>query len=76
CAPFINKTELPAYTRVKAYDRATGEEIDVETRKYTNCVEAGILGLVCCLVYDPVEKKYSADHLPDQKETMPLKRFF
>ncbi|OAG32522.1 hypothetical protein NEIG_01632 [Nematocida sp. ERTm5] len=74
--PFINKTELPTYTRVKAYDRTTGKEIDDEARKYSNCVEAGILGLMCCLVYDKVKREYNTDHLPDSEETKPLKQFF
>ncbi|OAG33436.1 hypothetical protein NEIG_02530 [Nematocida sp. ERTm5] len=74
--PFIDTTELPAYTRVKAYDRTTGKEIDDEIRKYSNCVEAGILGLVCCLVYDPVVRMYNTDHLSDNEETKPLKDFF
>ncbi|KAI5166910.1 hypothetical protein NEIRO02_1521 [Nematocida sp. AWRm79] len=74
--PFIDETELPAYTRVKAYDRINGKEINDESQKYSNCVEAGILGLACCLMYDPVEKRYNTDHLPDNEETKPLKDFF
>ncbi|EIJ88759.1 hypothetical protein NEQG_00578, partial [Nematocida parisii ERTm3] len=74
--PFMDSSQLPSYTRVKAYDREKGEFINNESRKYSNCVEAGILGLVCCLVYDPNKKKYNTDHLPDNKETKPLKDFF
>ncbi|EIJ92962.1 uncharacterized protein NEPG_01917, partial [Nematocida parisii ERTm1] len=74
--PFMDSSQLPSYTRVKAYDRERGEFINNESRKYSNCVEAGILGLVCCLVYDPNKKKYNTDHLPDNKETKPLKDFF
>ncbi|EIJ87152.1 hypothetical protein NEQG_02643, partial [Nematocida parisii ERTm3] len=74
--PFMDSSQLPSYTRVKAYDREKGEFINNESRKYSNCVEAALLGLVCCLVYDPNKKKYNTDHLPDNKETKPLKDFF
>ncbi|OAG33132.1 hypothetical protein NEIG_02545 [Nematocida sp. ERTm5] len=74
--PFIKRTELPAYARVKAYDRTNGKELDDEDQKYSNCVEAGILGLVCCLMYAPENRIYTTDHLPNQEETMPLKDFF
>ncbi|EIJ92515.1 uncharacterized protein NEPG_02613, partial [Nematocida parisii ERTm1] len=74
--PFMDSSQLPSYDRIKAYDRERGEFINNESRKYSNCVEAGILGLVCCLVYDPNKKKYNTDHLPDNEETKPLKDFF
>ncbi|EIJ92495.1 uncharacterized protein NEPG_02642, partial [Nematocida parisii ERTm1] len=74
--PFMDSSQLPSYTQVKAYDREKDEFINDETRKYSNCVEAALLGLVCCLVYDPNKKKYNTDHLPDNKETKPLKDFF
>ncbi|EIJ95110.1 uncharacterized protein NEPG_00635 [Nematocida parisii ERTm1] len=74
--PFINSSQLPSYIRVKAYDRENDEFINNEAQKYSNCVEAALLGLVCCLVYDPNKKKYNTDHLPDNEETKPLKDFF
>ncbi|KAI5186281.1 hypothetical protein NEIRO03_2238, partial [Nematocida sp. AWRm78] len=74
--PFINKTELPAYTRVKAYDRINDKKINDEDRKYSNCVEASILGIVCCLMYDPETRMYNTDHILDTKWTKPLKKFF
>ncbi|EIJ87136.1 hypothetical protein NEQG_02678, partial [Nematocida parisii ERTm3] len=74
--PFMDSSQLPSYTQVKAYDREKNEFINDETRKYSNCVEAALLGLVCCLVYDPNKKKYNTDHLPDNEETKPLKEFF
>ncbi|KAI5167879.1 hypothetical protein NEIRO02_2227 [Nematocida sp. AWRm79] len=74
--PFIDKTEIPVYTRVKAYNRENNKEIDDEKKKYSNCVEVGILGLMCCLVYDPEERTYNTDHLPNNEETKPLKDFF
>ncbi|KAI5146739.1 hypothetical protein NEPAR07_2475, partial [Nematocida parisii] len=74
--PFMDSSQLPSYDRVKAYDRKKDEFINDETLKYSNCVEAALLGLVCCLVYDPNKKKYNTDHLPDNEETKPLKDFF
>ncbi|EIJ95129.1 uncharacterized protein NEPG_00654, partial [Nematocida parisii ERTm1] len=74
--PFMDSSQLPSYDRVKAYDREKNEFINDESRKYSNCVETALLGLVCCLVYDPNKKKYNTDHLPDNEETKPLKEFF
>ncbi|OAG29120.1 hypothetical protein NEIG_01405 [Nematocida sp. ERTm5] len=74
--PFIDTTELPTYTRVKAYDRENDKEIDDDAQKYINRVEVTILELMCCLMYDPETKKYNTDHLTTKKETEPLKQFF
>ncbi|KAI5165406.1 hypothetical protein NEIRO02_0357 [Nematocida sp. AWRm79] len=73
---FINGTELPEYARVKAYDRTCDKTIDDEDRKYSNCVESSILGLVCCLMYNPETRRYNTNHLSNKKETVPLKKFF
>ncbi|KAI5131413.1 hypothetical protein NEPAR08_2443 [Nematocida parisii] len=74
--PYIDKTEIPAYTRVKAYNRTNDKEVNDEDQKYSNCVEAGILGLICCLMYDSDNGIYTTYHLPSQKSTIPLKTFF
>ncbi|OAG33549.1 hypothetical protein NEIG_02628, partial [Nematocida sp. ERTm5] len=74
--PFMDSSQLPSYTRVKAYNRKDGEFINDESRKYSNCVETSIMGLLLCLVYDPETNKYNADYLPETKETRPLKDFF
>ncbi|OAG32477.1 hypothetical protein NEIG_02312 [Nematocida sp. ERTm5] len=74
--PFINGTELPAYARVKSYDRTCDKTMNDEDTKYSSCVESGILGLVCCLMYDPETGRYNTNHLPNKKETAPLKKFF
>ncbi|OAG33744.1 hypothetical protein NEIG_02621, partial [Nematocida sp. ERTm5] len=74
--PFMNSSQLPSYTRVKAYDREKGEFINDENRKYSNCVETAIMGLFLCLVYDPETNRYNTDHLPNNEKTMPLKDFF
>ncbi|OAG30434.1 hypothetical protein NEIG_02576, partial [Nematocida sp. ERTm5] len=83
--PFMDSSQLPSYTRVKAYNRKDGESINDEnsgefindeSRKYSNCVETSIMGLLLCLVYVPNTKKYSAEDLPEIKETKQLKDFF
>ncbi|KAI5182744.1 hypothetical protein NEIRO03_0395 [Nematocida sp. AWRm78] len=74
--PFNSAFQLPAYTKVKAYDRKNEKEIDNESRKYSNCVEVSILGIVCCLLYDLNNRIYTTDHLPNKEETAPLKKFF
>ncbi|OAG32431.1 hypothetical protein NEIG_01354 [Nematocida sp. ERTm5] len=74
--PFIDTLELPIYTRVKAYDRTNDKELNDEDKKHSNYVEASLLGLACCLMYDPNTRKYTTEHLPDNEETKPLKKFF
>ncbi|KAI5125982.1 hypothetical protein NEPAR08_0318 [Nematocida parisii] len=75
-SPFIDSSQLPAYVQVKAYDRKNEKEIGDITQKYSNCVEVSILGIVCCLLYDLNNRVYTTDHLPNKKETEPLKEFF
>ncbi|KAI5167980.1 hypothetical protein NEIRO03_2321 [Nematocida sp. AWRm78] len=83
--PFMDSSQLPSYTRVKAYNRkdgesindeSSGEFINDESRKYSNCVETAIVGLFLCLVYDPETNRYNTDYLPNNEKTMPLKDFF
>ncbi|OAG32324.1 hypothetical protein NEIG_02573 [Nematocida sp. ERTm5] len=74
--PFMDSSQLPSYTRVKAYDREKDEFINDESRKYSNCVETALLGLLLCLVYDPETKKYNADYLSNNEEAKSLKDFF
>ncbi|KAI5129016.1 hypothetical protein NEPAR08_1450, partial [Nematocida parisii] len=74
--PFIDTLELPIYTRVKAYDRTNDKELNDEDKKYSNYVEVSLLCLACCLMYDPNTRKYTTEHLPDNEETKPLKKFF
>ncbi|OAG33743.1 hypothetical protein NEIG_02645, partial [Nematocida sp. ERTm5] len=83
--PFVDSSQLPSYTRVKAYNRKDGESINDEnsgefindeSRKYSNCVETTIMGLLLCLVYDPETNRYNTDYLLTNEKTMPLKDFF
>ncbi|KAI5167681.1 hypothetical protein NEIRO03_2215 [Nematocida sp. AWRm78] len=65
--PFNSSLQLPAYLQVKPRDWETKEIIN-NGKKYSNCVETGILGIVCCLMYDPIKKKYSAEGISQLKE--------
>ncbi|EHY65555.1 hypothetical protein NERG_01162 [Nematocida ausubeli] len=61
--PFYNSSQLPQYTRVPQFkiDR-TGFESS-KTMYYSNCVETALLGLFCCLAYNPETKKYETSHM-------------
>ncbi|OAG32575.1 hypothetical protein NEIG_02554, partial [Nematocida sp. ERTm5] len=83
--PFMDSSQLPSYTRVKAYNRkdgesindeSSGEFINDESRKYSNCVETTLMSLFLCLVYDPETNRYNTDYLPNNEKTKPLKDFF
>ncbi|OAG33205.1 hypothetical protein NEIG_02709, partial [Nematocida sp. ERTm5] len=52
--PFMDSSQLPSYTRVKAYNRkdgesindeSSGEFINDESRKYSNCVETALMSI-------------------------------
>ncbi|OAG32834.1 hypothetical protein NEIG_02600 [Nematocida sp. ERTm5] len=83
--PFMDSSQLPSYTRVKAYNRkdgeyindeSSGEFINDESRKYSNCVETALMSIFLCLVYDPETNRYNTDYLPNNEKTKPLKDFF
>ncbi|KAI5166449.1 hypothetical protein NEIRO03_0867 [Nematocida sp. AWRm78] len=62
--PFNDSTQLPAYTRVQLYKRKDDEFEKEETKKYSNCVETALLGILCALAYNPMENIYTTDHIP------------
>ncbi|KAI5160886.1 hypothetical protein NEAUS03_1379 [Nematocida ausubeli] len=72
--PFLDSTELPAYTSVPRYNREAKEFSTNSLENYSNCVDCMILSLFCCLAYDPVEKKYRTDHMGNVSDE--LKEFF
>ncbi|OAG32718.1 hypothetical protein NEIG_02551 [Nematocida sp. ERTm5] len=82
--PFMDSSQIPSYTRVKAYNRkddksindeSSGEFINDESRKYSNCVETALMSIFLCLVYDPETNRYNTDYLPNNEKTKPLKDF-
>ncbi|KAI5161923.1 hypothetical protein NEAUS03_1828 [Nematocida ausubeli] len=73
--PFYNSSQLPKYTRVPRYKLdKTGFELD-ESLNYSNCVESALLGLFCCLAYNPEAGEYETDHMED-KISDELRGFF
>ncbi|KAI5138049.1 hypothetical protein NEAUS06_2401 [Nematocida ausubeli] len=73
--PFCNDSQLPRYTRVpRCKLDKSGFEKD-QALYYSNCVETALLGLFCCLAYNPETGEYEADHMGEgvSKE---LKQFF
>ncbi|KAH9387470.1 uncharacterized protein NEMAJ01_2366 [Nematocida major] len=75
--PFTSPSMLPAYTSVHACKRGQTEFLD-ET--FSNCVEAGLFALFCCLAHDPAQNKYDADAMLGEakghKEAKALRAFF
>ncbi|OAG33296.1 hypothetical protein NEIG_01046 [Nematocida sp. ERTm5] len=74
--PFNNSSQLPSYGRVKAYNRDTNTIIDDRYMMYSSCVETSILGIFCCLMYDPAKKKYATGNIPINEKTKQFKKFF
>ncbi|KAI5157809.1 hypothetical protein NEPAR05_1608, partial [Nematocida parisii] len=70
--PFTGSIGMPEYKSISSYNRK--EDSFNSSSIYSNCVEAGLLGLFCCLAYDPKTKKYNIDHMGEVSPD--LKRFF
>ncbi|EHY64231.1 hypothetical protein NERG_02723, partial [Nematocida ausubeli] len=73
--PFLDSSQLPRYTRVPRckLDKSGFEK--EQALYYSNCVETALLGLFCCLAYNPEIGEYETDHMGEgiSKE---LKQFF
>ncbi|KAI5161591.1 hypothetical protein NEAUS03_1682 [Nematocida ausubeli] len=73
--PFCNASQLPRYTRVpRCKLDKSGFELD-QSLYYSNCVETALLGLFCCLAYNPETGKYETSHMGG-KISDELKNFF
>ncbi|KAI5166433.1 hypothetical protein NEIRO03_0851 [Nematocida sp. AWRm78] len=70
--PFSGSINIPSYRSISSYNRKKNEINYKET--YSNCVEAGLLGLFCCLAYDAETKEYSTEHMGEVSPD--LKMFF
>ncbi|KAI5162704.1 hypothetical protein NEAUS04_1103 [Nematocida ausubeli] len=64
--PFYNSSQLPQYTRVPRckLDKSGFEEN--QALYYSNCVEATLLGIFCCLAYNPDTGKYQTSHMGEE----------
>ncbi|KAI5138131.1 hypothetical protein NEAUS06_2422, partial [Nematocida ausubeli] len=73
--PFLDSSQLPKYTRVPCckLDKS-GFEKD-QSLYYSNCVETALLGLFCCLAYNPEIGEYETDHMGEGISKQ-LKQFF
>ncbi|KAI5171985.1 hypothetical protein PAEPH01_1709 [Pancytospora epiphaga] len=74
--PFSSQASPPSNMIVNGYDR----KLEVETTDlcFSDCCDITIYTLLCCLFYDPVNKRYSLDHLDEKgyKPSKDLKHFF
>ncbi|KAH9387125.1 uncharacterized protein NEMAJ01_2021 [Nematocida major] len=75
--PFWDTNTNPNYTQVRAYSRSKCAFSD---EQFSNCAEAGLYSLFCCLAYDPNKKQYDIDALlgdrKDCAEAQDLRNFF
>ncbi|KAI5167383.1 hypothetical protein NEAUS04_2692, partial [Nematocida ausubeli] len=73
--PFCDSSQLPVYTKIPRYklDKTGFEE--EESLSYSDCVESALLGLFCCLAYNPEKREYQTSHMGD-KISDELKEFF
>ncbi|EHY65913.1 hypothetical protein NERG_00609 [Nematocida ausubeli] len=61
--PFYNANQLPKYTRVpRCKLDKSGFEKD-QALYYSDCVETALLGLFCCLAYNPETGEYETSHM-------------
>ncbi|EHY64831.1 hypothetical protein NERG_02234 [Nematocida ausubeli] len=61
--PFYNDSQLPRYTRVP---RCKLDKLEFEKSHalyYSDCVETALLGLFCCLAYNPEKGEYQTSHM-------------
>ncbi|KAI5137679.1 hypothetical protein NEAUS05_2038 [Nematocida ausubeli] len=72
--PFIDSTQIPAYTSIPWYNRETTSFSTNHLEDYSNCVECMFLSFFCCLAYDPAEEMYRTDHMGDVSDE--LEEFF
>ncbi|KAI5135137.1 hypothetical protein NEAUS07_1020 [Nematocida ausubeli] len=61
--PFLDSSQLPRYTKVPQckLDKSGFERS--KALYYSDCVETALLGLFCCLAYNPRTKKYETRHM-------------
>ncbi|KAH9385349.1 uncharacterized protein NEMAJ01_0245 [Nematocida major] len=75
--PFNNPSTLPAYTSVRACQKDRPELLG---ESFSNCVEAGLLALFCCLAYDPDANAYKISRMLGERaecnKAKALKAFF
>ncbi|KAI5143860.1 hypothetical protein NEPAR07_0909 [Nematocida parisii] len=75
--PFKHRYSNLTHTRVQKPNLDTAEsQIEAEEdAKYSNTVEFALLALFCCMMYDPVDNKYTTEHL-SETFCLDVKEFF
>ncbi|KAI5165642.1 hypothetical protein NEIRO03_0570 [Nematocida sp. AWRm78] len=68
--PFMSSEQIPAYTRVPHYDYIKKKLLDDPNKRYSNCVEAAILGIFSSFAYNPETRKYTLEHMKESKPKM------
>ncbi|KAI5159664.1 hypothetical protein NEAUS03_0483 [Nematocida ausubeli] len=64
--PFYNSSQLPQLTRIPAcMQNKSGFEQD-RSLYYSNCVESALLGLFCCMAYNPETGEYEVGHMGEE----------
>ncbi|OAG32933.1 hypothetical protein NEIG_02235, partial [Nematocida sp. ERTm5] len=70
--PFSGSIDVAEYKAISSYNRK--EDSFDNSNMYSNCAEAGLLSLFCCLAYDAQTKEYNIDHMGNVSPD--LKSFF
>ncbi|EIJ89419.1 hypothetical protein NEPAR07_1524 [Nematocida parisii] len=73
--PFCESSQLPIYTRIEAYTLSNGVFKVNKNVYYSDCVESALLGLFCCLAYDPETHEYTTKHMGNTLSAH-IKKFF
>ncbi|KAI5146720.1 hypothetical protein NEAUS05_0162 [Nematocida ausubeli] len=73
--PFYNSSQLPQFTRIPQCKEDRSGFVQDRSLYYSNCVESALLGLFCCMAYNPETGKYEVDHM-GKEISDELKKFF
>ncbi|EHY66099.1 hypothetical protein NERG_00795 [Nematocida ausubeli] len=73
--PFYSATQLPAYIRVPQCKLDKTDFVKEKAIYYNSRVETALLGLFCCLAYNPRTKSYQTSHM-GKGISKELKEFF
>ncbi|KAI5128980.1 hypothetical protein NEPAR04_1441 [Nematocida parisii] len=68
--PFMSSDQIPAYTKVPHYDYIEKKLLDDPNKRYSNCVEAAILGIFSSFAYNSKTRKYTLEHMKESKPEM------
>ncbi|KFG25707.1 uncharacterized protein NESG_01687 [Nematocida ausubeli] len=61
--PFYSEEEIPVYCRIPCYKQKKGIFTTDYAEYFANCGETVLLNLFCCLLYNPMTKQYTTQHI-------------